>query len=993
VEDVLPAHYSLGTVPFLGEIKNDFNTGVYVKGDFDLEGKARIFLVEVFADAVLLSLPILPPGDRKNITPPGFGLARFDIRNPAHMAIPYGPLELYQRDLFSVPFAKILIFTYFGIFNAYVSGGLNFGVGLYLEGVVRPLAPALDSTLTGNASFAAELGLSADILFGLVEGGVGLGGQVCVNVPLRVILAAEPNVFFDHPFVGGRLYLVAWASAFWGVVKKRTTSTIEDFGPGCPSVAAVGAESDPPAPDVFRSPAVAASFDGGMLAAYVENTVPPDATPQVQILVRFQDADTGEWSEPEAISNPAHSAQSPTVAFVGPNQLPMVAWTENTLTAEEAAALGDENPAAHMLHQEIFYRLWFGNDGWGAPIRLTNDQLADGLAEAAATHLGAVIAWTTDLDGNANTRGDQRIAVSTYDPAFERFGTPQLLGYPDASLDNNVLNNDVAVAIDNDGYAYVAWVYDLDADLTTSYDRHLAVVYGNDGDWAYLNTDVLPNRVDSPTITFSSAGLQAAFLVRKPTPDGEVGVLGTNGELWTALYSNDEWSMNRMQDAAGDSIYAEQPDLEHAEDESLLIFRRFDEQSERGPLGQISLSRLSGAELPRPPLNLTDASDQQWMPVIAIDPINSHAVVVHSALGIGVTASAADVAAPLASGQALPAAQAGTLQSSANPVLFLDLENDADPALDPLQVSAQAPVPGTTLTITATVRNVGRRETSAVTVSLYQGQSAGGTLMAAKVVPDILEFNATATLVFSFVVPTTFEGGGQLPLYVELVTNGENITTANDAATLSLGGLSAPSRVELVGENPEFEGAMDMAWSGNVGEYVTGYRILRAATPAGPWALVGESAVPSFTDTIVTLDQTYCYAVQAYNAQGALSMRGAAACASLPNNTAPVAAAGADQSVSVGATISLNGSGSSDPDGHLPLTYQWQQTEGAAVVLTTPGSVTAGFTAPATAGILTFALTVTDSKGLASAPDTVRITVNNLPGNLSPSSYLPLVEQ
>ena len=57
VEDLLPAKYSLGTVPFLGEIKNEFNTGVFVKGYFDLEGNARIYLAEAFADAMLLSLP------------------------------------------------------------------------------------------------------------------------------------------------------------------------------------------------------------------------------------------------------------------------------------------------------------------------------------------------------------------------------------------------------------------------------------------------------------------------------------------------------------------------------------------------------------------------------------------------------------------------------------------------------------------------------------------------------------------------------------------------------------------------------------------------------------------------------------------------------------------------------------------------------------------------------------------------------------------------
>ena len=41
-----------------------------------------------------------------------------------------------------------------------------------------------------------------------------------------------------------------------------------------------------------------------------------------------------------------------------------------------------------------------------------------------------------------------------------------------------------------------------------------------------------------------------------------------------------------------------------------------------------------------------------------------------------------------------------------------------------------------------------------------------------------------------------------------------------------------------------------------------------------------------------------------------------------PGNTAPVANAGPDQTVQLGATVTLNGSGSNDVDGN-PLTYQW----------------------------------------------------------------------
>ena len=74
-------------------------------------------------------------------------------------------------------------------------------------------------------------------------------------------------------------------------------------------------------------------------------------------------------------------------------------------------------------------------------------------------------------------------------------------------------------------------------------------------------------------------------------------------------------------------------------------------------------------------------------------------------------------------------------------------------------------------------------------------------------------------------------------------------------------------------------------------------------------------------------------------------------------NQAPVASAGAAQTVATGATVTLDGSGSSDPNEN-PLTYQWTQTGGPAVTLSSPTAVKPTFTAPATAATLTFQLVV-----------------------------------
>lgn len=92
------------------------------------------------------------------------------------------------------------------------------------------------------------------------------------------------------------------------------------------------------------------------------------------------------------------------------------------------------------------------------------------------------------------------------------------------------------------------------------------------------------------------------------------------------------------------------------------------------------------------------------------------------------------------------------------------------------------------------------------------------------------------------------------------------------------------------------------------------------------------------------------------------------------SNQAPNANAGADQSVLTGATVTLNGTGSSDPEGGA-LTYGWTQLSGTGVTLSDPAAAGPTFTAPDEAGTLVFRLTVTDGYQ-ASDTDTVTITVS-----------------
>jgi len=144
----------------------------------------------------------------------------------------------------------------------------------------------------------------------------------------------------------------------------------------------------------------------------------------------------------------------------------------------------------------------------------------------------------------------------------------------------------------------------------------------------------------------------------------------------------------------------------------------------------------------------------------------------------------------------------------------------------------------------------------------------------------------------------------------------------------------------------------------------------------GPPATLDDpaSATPSFRAEAIG---TYIFALTVTESTG--NTKTDTVTITVVENFPPTADAGPDQVVTGGATVTLDGSGSTDnEDPFEALTFSWVQTGGPEVALSGETTANPTFTAPDPPATLTFQLTVTDS-GDAPSTDTVSVRVNSPP--------------
>jgi predicted outer membrane repeat protein len=847
VPGLLPWSYSFPRLPLVGVLNNRLNTGIQAEGTFKLNGATTISAFRAINDIYILNNQVLGPYSRQPLQ---------ILPNSTNGTCPSGArtfgLNDWNRQVYYVRYANpnlevgiepvdVPILPLFGVAEVAVRAGGSNAAGVLIAACIAPLRPEASLVLEPYLQKKRVQGLNVKLLAGVAHVGADLYSDEKLLLPIRArLVGGLPGV--DNVDVCIQLIYTLKAWAVLPVLGYREkpfdlldyTSCLSN--PQFPLLA-----TDDPPPEPFVSPDIAVAPDGRALSAYVEPSRPGDE--RTQVLVRFRQPNSAAWSAPVGLSNPQSGANAPVVAFVGPDATPLAAWVENPLTPAEAAAL-EGDLGALLNRQEIVYSL-FVNGAWSAPLRLTDDQFADGLPTLAGGPGGAVLAWTRDLDGDAQTRGDQRIAVTEFDLSLQRFGPLSLL-----SGGAGGLNGDVQAAYDPAGATpTLVWIHDADSDLRSAADRRIAVATLRNGAWATVNPQPLPPRVDSPAISVGPDGVRLAFLVREDSA-GETPLLGANGALWTARLANDTWSAAPLRDEQGAPIYAETPQLAHNSGETLLLARRFGTESVNAEQGQLTLSQARSGGAFGAPLALTDTPQANWQAALAINPLNQQALILNVTRNLG--GGAQVQAAP-----ALLGAPAGVLNSAASPLSAIDLAVTADPALDALTATPQLPRSGTLVQVRATVRNSGRNPAEQLVVTLYRGTPGSGAVVAVRPLDTALAFGETREVAF-----TVEADGGELPLYAEVTTTGADATTANNRAGLVLGRPTPPAIANVA--RADDDAAMTISWAPAPNEQPLGYQVLRSATPEGALELIGQSATPTFSDLLAAPGRTYCYAIQAY---------------------------------------------------------------------------------------------------------------------------------
>ncbi len=257
--------------------------------------------------------------------------------------------------------------------------------------------------------------------------------------------------------------------------------------------------------------------------------------------------------------------------------------------------------------------------------------------------------------------------------------------------------------------------------------------------------------------------------------------------------------------------------------------------------------------------------------------------------------------------------------------------------------------------------------TGGATISTYAWTQTSGPSTAAITTPGSAATTVTGLIQGTYVFTLTVTDNHGL-------TNSASVTiTVNPANTAPIADAGSNQTITLPTNSVSLSGT----GTGTNGATISTYAWTQTS---GPSTASITSAGSAFTTVTGLVQGTYVFTLTVTDNHG-LTNSASVTITVNPANTAPIADAGSNQTITLPTnSVSLSGSGTGT-NGATISSYAWTQTSGpSTATITTPGSAATTVTG-LIQGAYVFTLTVTDNHGLTNSAS-VTITVN--PANTAP---------
>jgi len=257
----------------------------------------------------------------------------------------------------------------------------------------------------------------------------------------------------------------------------------------------------------YASPSIATDNNSNAIMVWTHDDI---NKPQIQgFEIYYSIWDGNSWSSPNAVTDNYLPEFKPSVMFDS-NGNAIAVWT-----LFNNASITNETYVFSVLKDvELAYSVWDKNtETWSIPEILTNNSMFEGLVSLSNDINGDVAAtWIVDKDNNITTISDRDIYYSTWNGSD--WSEPK------------VVTNDVAVDVNpvlvySPNNAISVWSQDTDGNITTKTDRELYYTVWNGSQWS-APTRLTNNNVEdtAPAIMFDKFNnITLTWIKRNETAD------------------------------------------------------------------------------------------------------------------------------------------------------------------------------------------------------------------------------------------------------------------------------------------------------------------------------------------------------------------------------------------------------------------------------------------------------------------------------------------